>query len=228
MAYDYDILVIGPGPAGQNAAVQATKLGRRAALVECGRELGGVCVNTGTIPSKTIREAVVYLTGLYQRAIYGQSYRLKDDITIKDLRERTRVVVERERDVVRDLLLRNHVTIVPGLARFLDSHTLAIAARDGKERRLSGEKIVIATGSRPAHPPGIDFADPMIFDSDEILRMTRIPSSLVVVGAGVIGVEYASIAAALGASVTVVDARDEMLEFCDGEIVESLRYHLRD
>jgi len=228
MAYDYDILVIGSGPAGQNAAVQATKLGRSAALVECGRELGGVCVNTGTIPSKTIREAVVYLTGLYQRAIYGQSYRLKDDITIKDLRERTRIVVERERDVVRDLLLRNHVTIVPGLARFLDSHTLAIAARDGKERRLSGEKIVIATGSRPAHPPGIDFADPMIFDSDEILRMTRIPSSLVVVGAGVIGVEYASIAAALGASVTVVDARDEMLEFCDGEIVESLRYHLRD
>jgi NAD(P) transhydrogenase len=228
MAYDYDILVIGSGPAGQNAAVQATKLGRRAALVECGRELGGVCVNTGTIPSKTIREAVVYFTGLYQRAIYGQSYRLKDDITIKDLRERTRVVVERERDVVRDLLLRNRVTIVPGLARFLDEHTLAVTASDGKERRLSAGKVVIATGSRPAHPPGIDFGDPMIFDSDEILRMTHIPSSIVVIGAGVIGIEYASIGAALGASVTVVDAREEMLEFCDAEIVESLRYHLRD
>ena len=227
MAYDHDILVIGSGPAGQSAAVQAAQLGRSVALVECGRELGGVCVNTGTVPSKTIREAVLYLTGLNQRAIYGQGYRVKDHVTVHDLRERTRVVVERERDVVRDLLLRNRVTIVEGLARFVDPHTLGIAA-GGEERRLSAEKIVVATGSRPAHPPGIDFGDPMIFDSDEILRMTRIPGSVVVVGAGVIGIEYASMAAALGVSVTVVDAREEMLDFCDAEIVESLRYHLRD
>ncbi len=228
MRFDYDILVIGSGPAGQNAAVQAAKLGRRVAVVECNRELGGVCVNTGTIPSKTIREAVLYLTGLNQRAVYGQSYRLKDEITVRDLRERTRFVVERERDVLRDRLLRSHVAIVEGRARFLDPQTIAVAVHDGDEERLAAEKIVIATGSRPAHPPGIDFAHPMIFDSDEILRMTRIPESVVVVGAGVIGIEYASMAAALGVAVTVVDAREEMLDFCDAEIVESLRYHLRE
>ena len=194
MRFDYDILVIGSGPAGQHAAVQAAKLGRRVAVVECSRELGGGCVNTGTIPSKTIREAVLYLTGLNQRAVYGQSYRLKDEITVRDLRERTRFVVERERDLLRDRLLRNHVAIVEGRARFLDPQTIAVAVPEGEEERLTGEKVVIATGSQPAHPPGIDFADPMIFDSNEILRMTRIPESIVVVGAGVIGIEYASMA----------------------------------
>ena len=228
MGYDYDIIVIGSGPAGQNAAVQAAKLGRRVAVVECNRELGGVCVNTGTIPSKTIREAVLYLTGLNQRAVYGQSYRLKDEITVRDLRERTRFVVERERDALRDRLLRSHVAIVEGRARFLDLQTIAVAGHDADEERLAAEKVVVATGSRPAHPPGIDFAHPMIFDSDEILRMARIPESVVVVGAGVIGIEYASMAAALGVAVTVVDLRADMLDFCDAEIVESLRYHLRE
>jgi len=226
---EYELLVIGSGPAGQKAAIQAAKLGHRVALIERYRNLGGVCVNTGTIPSKTIREAILYLTGLSQREIYGRGYRLKDEIAISDLALRTRQVVERERNVIRDQLLRNHVTLVVGQARFDDPHTLAVADSAGAEHRLVGEKIVIAVGSEPAHPPEIEFNARTILDSDDIvLRLDRIPSTLVVVGAGVIGVEFASMFAALGTKVTLVDTRREMLDFCDYEVVEALRYHLRD
>ncbi len=227
--HDFDLLVVGSGPAGQKAAIQAAKLRKRVALVERQRHLGGVTVNTGTIPSKTIREAVIYLTGLSQRGIYGQDYRLKDEIAIADLAVRTRQVVERERSVIRDQLLRNHVTLFEGAARFADPHTLAVVDRNGAERRVSGQKIVLATGSAPAHPPDIAFDGHTILDSDDIvLRLERIPRTLVVVGAGVIGIEFASMFAALGTHVTVVDGRREMLEFCDPEIVEALRFHLRD
>ncbi len=225
MTYDYDLLVIGSGPAGQKAAIQATKLGRRAALVER-HELGGVSVNWGTIPSKTLRETIVYLTGLNQRETYGQSYRVKDDITIEDLRVRARGVIEREVDVVRDQLRRNHVHIVHGSARFLDQHTIEVAG--GDERRLSAENLVIATGTRPAHPPEVDFDDSTILDSDGLLLLDRIPASVVVVGAGVVGIEYASMFAALGAAVTVVERRARLLDFCDAQITEGLQYHLRD
>jgi NAD(P) transhydrogenase len=229
VSQDYELVVVGSGPAGQKAAIQAAKLRKRVALVERGRAVGGSSVNTGTIPSKTIREAVLYLTGLNQRAMYGQDYRLKDEISIGDVAARTRQVVERERSVIRDQLLRNHVTLVEGTARFVDPHTLAVGDGDGAERRLTGEKIVLAPGSRPARTPGVSFNGRTILDSDDIvLRLDRIPSTLVVVGAGVIGVEYASMFAALGTKVTVVDGRHEMLDFCDPEITDSLRYHLRD
>jgi NAD(P) transhydrogenase len=229
VAYDYDLLVIGSGPAGQKAAIQAAKLRRRAALVERRRALGGVCVNTGTIPSKTIREAIVYLTGLGQRAIYGQAYRLKEEISVADLAMRTRQVVERERDVIRDQLLRNHVTLLQGTAAFLDPNTLLVTDRDGGERQVSAEKIVIATGSEPARVDGVEFDGQTILDSDDIvLRLQRIPDTIVVVGAGVIGIEFASMFAALGTKVTVIDGRREMLDFCDQDIVEALRFHLRD
>ena len=221
--------MIGSGPAGQKAAIQAAKAGRRVALVEKRRHLGGVSVNTGTIPSKTIREAVVYLTGLAQRGIYGQDYRLKDEIEIADLALRTRQVVERERSVIRDQLLRNHVLLLDGTARFADPHTVAITDRSGAERRASAEAILVATGSEPSRPPGVDFDGKTILDSDDIvLRLDRIPRTLIVVGAGVIGIEFASMFAALGSKVTVVDGRREMLEFCDAEIVDALRFHLRD
>jgi NAD(P) transhydrogenase len=225
MSTDYDLLVIGSGPAGQRAAIQGAKLGRRVALVER-RELGGVSVNWGTIPSKTLREAIVYLTGLSQRATYGQSYRVKEEITIEDLRLRTRSVIDGEVDVVRDQLLRNHVQIVHGSARFLDSHTVLVSGDE--ERRISADRVVIASGTRPAHPRDVEFDDRTILDSDGLLHLDRIPHSVVVVGAGVIGIEYASMFAALGAKVTVVEKRVRLLEFCDVQITEGLQYHLRD
>jgi NAD(P) transhydrogenase len=225
--YDYDLLVIGSGPGGQKAAIAAAKLGRRAAVIERTDMVGGVCINTGTIPSKTLREAILYLTGLTQRELYGQSYRVKQDITVQDLSARTRHVVGREIDVIMHQLARNHVTMLTGTGHFVDPHTVGI--RGGPvERQVSAENIVIATGTRPARPESVDFDDRTIVDSDGILSLERIPSSMVVVGAGVIGLEYASMFAALGTKVTVVEQRAGMLEFCDAEIVESLRYHLRD
>jgi NAD(P) transhydrogenase len=226
---DYDLVVVGSGPAGQKAAIQGAKLGKNIALVERHVALGGACVNTGTIPSKTIREAILYLTGLNQRAIYGQSYRLKDAVSIEDIALRTRHVVEREREIIRDQLLRNRVAILDGCARFVDEHTLAIDGRDGAERRITAESVVIATGSKPAHPPEIEFNGTTILDSDDIvLKLAQLPATIVIVGAGVIGIEFASMFAALGSKVTVVDARDGMLDFCDHEITEALRYHLRE
>jgi NAD(P) transhydrogenase len=227
--FDFELLVIGSGPAGQKAAIQAAKARRRVVLVERRRHLGGVSVNTGTIPSKTIREAIVYLTGLSQRGVYGQDYRLKNEIGIDDLALRTRQVVEHERAVIRDQLLRNHVTLLEGDASFVDPHTVAVVEPSGAERRLSAATVVVATGSEPAHPPDVAFDGRNILDSDDIvLRLNRIPRTLVVVGAGVIGVEFASMFAALGTKVTVVDGRPGMLDFCDQEIVEALRFHLRD
>ncbi len=220
---EFDLVVVGSGPAGQKAAIQAAKLGKTVALVERHTSLGGACVNTGTIPSKTIREAILYLTGLNQRAIYGQSYRLKETVSIDDISVRTRHVVEAERQVIRDQLLRNHVTLFDGCARFVDAHTLAIDGRDDSERRVSANGIVIATGSTPAHPADIEFNGSTVLDSDDIvLRLGTIPSTIVIVGAGVIGVEFASMFAALGSRVTIVDARETMLDFCDPEITEAL------
>jgi NAD(P) transhydrogenase len=227
--FEYELVVIGSGPAGQRAAIQAAKLRRLVALVERRRVVGGSCVNTGTIPSKTIREAILYLTGLSQRAIYGAGYRLKDEISVDDLAARTRYVVERERAVIRDQLLRNHVALVEGVGSFVDPHTIAVADEAGGTRRLTAQNVVIATGSAPAHPPGIAFNGSTILDSDDVvLRLGRIPSTLIVVGAGVIGIEFASMFAALGTRVTVVDGRAEMLDFADRDVVDALRYHLRD
>ena len=191
------------------------------------RQLGGVSVNWGTIPSKTLREGIVYLTGLSQRSTYGQSYRVKEEITIEDLHLRTKRVIEGEVDVVRHQLLRNHVHLIDGNARFVDPHALAIVG-GASERRVTAERIVVATGTRPARPPAVEFDDRTILDSDGLLRLERIPGSAVVVGAGVIGIEYASMFAALGTKVTIVEKRPRLLEFCDAQIIEGLQYHLRD
>jgi NAD(P) transhydrogenase len=226
--HDFDMLVIGSGPGGQKAAIAAAKLGRRAAVVDRPDRLGGVSLHTGTIPSKTLREAVVYLTGLNQRDMYGQSYRLKEDITVADLTARTQHVVGREVDVVRSQLARNQVTLLPGTGRFMDDRTVAVRDASGQDRPVSAEHIVIATGTRPARPATVEFDDATVMDSDSVLNMQRVPRSMVIVGAGVIGMEYASMFAALGSKVTVVEQREGMLDFCDAEIVEALRYHLRD
>src|SRR6266516_649723 len=209
MGYDYELLVIGSGPAGQKAAIQAAKLGRSVAVVERS-QIGGVSVNLGTIPSKTLREAIVYLTGLSQRSRYGQSYRVKEEITMDDLRLRTRQVIEGEVDVVRHQLLRNHVHLIDGSAHFVDPHTIAVTGT--AELHVTGERIVVATGTRPARPPAVEFADLTILDSDGLLRLDRIPASAVVVGAGVIGIEYASLFAALGTKVTIVEKRPRLLD----------------
>jgi len=224
----YDLAVIGSGPAGQKAAIATAKLGYRAAIVDRGDMMGGVCINTGTIPSKTFREAVLYLTGLNQRELYGQAYRVKQDITISDVSSRIHHVVAREIDVVRNQLTRNHVATYTGTAHLTGGHTVAIAGENGQQQEISAEKIVIAVGTRPARPGTVDFDGATIVDSDQILGLDKVPSSMVVVGAGVIGVEYASMFAALGTKVTVVEKRPSMLDFCDKEIVEALQYQLRD
>ncbi|MEO6879796.1 MAG: Si-specific NAD(P)(+) transhydrogenase [Mycobacteriaceae bacterium] len=228
-ANEYDLVVVGSGPGGQKSAIAAAKLGKRVAIVEKGQMLGGVCTNTGTIPSKTLREAVLYLTGVNQREMYGASYRVKSDITVADLLARTTHVIGREIEVVRAQLMRNRVELFTGTATFVDPHTVAVETALHAERvTLSGSHIVLATGTSPARPAGVAFDEKRVLDSDGILNLEKIPTTMVVVGAGVIGIEYASMFAALGTRVTVVEKRDTMLEFCDSEIVESLKFHLRD
>ncbi len=226
---EYDLVVIGSGPGGQKAAIAAAKLGKTVAVIERGLMLGGVCVNTGTIPSKTLREAVVYLTGMSQRELYGASYRVKEKITPADLLARTQHVIGKEIDVVRSQLLRNRVELYVGHARFTDAHTLQVEDPSRAESiSVSARNIVIATGTKPLRPTGVEFDESRVLDSDGILDLKTIPTSMVVVGAGVIGIEYASMFAALGTKVTVVEKRPTMLDFCDPEIVEALRFHLRD
>ena len=226
---EYDLVVIGSGPGGQKAAIAAAKLGKSVALVERGRMVGGVCVNTGTIPSKTLREAVVYLTGMSQRELYGASYRVKDKITTADLLARTQHVIGKQVDVVRSQLMRNRVDLVLGHGRFVDPHTIMVEEdAQGERSTVSGDYIVIATGTKPVRPSGVEFDERRVLDSDGILDLKSLPASMVVVGAGVIGIEYASMFAALGTKVTVVEKRDNMLDFCDPEIVEALKFHLRD
>lgn len=225
----YDLLVLGSGPGGQKAAIAAAKLGRRAAIIERRHMVGGVCINTGTIPSKTLREAVLYLTGMNMRDLYGQNYRVKEDITVQDLLARTTHVIGRETEVIRSQLHRNRVELLHGTGRFVDDHTLAVRNHEtDMDSRVSADKIVVAVGTRPARPSTIEFDEKRVVDSDGILHMSEVPRTMVVVGAGVIGIEYASMFAALGSKVTVVESRERMLEFCDSEVVEALKFHLRD
>ncbi|MDF3314601.1 Si-specific NAD(P)(+) transhydrogenase [Rhodococcus sp. C3V] len=226
---EYDLVVIGSGPGGQKAAIAAAKLGKRVAMVEKGNMLGGVCVNTGTIPSKTLREAVLYLTGMNQRELYGASYRVKENITPADLLARTQHVITKEIEVVRSQLLRNRVELLVGVGSFVDERTILVEdASRGDKMTITARFVVIATGTLPARPAGVSFDSHRVLDSDGILDLTSIPTTMVVVGAGVIGIEYASMFAALGTKVTVVEKRTSMLDFCDPEVIESLRFHLRD
>jgi NAD(P) transhydrogenase len=226
---EYDLVVIGSGPGGQKAAIAAAKLGKSVAVIENRQMLGGVCTNTGTIPSKTLREAVVYLTGMAQRELYGASYRVKENITPADLLARTRHVIDKEQDVVRSQLIRNRIELYTGHGRFVDEHTVLVEdPTRGDQVSISGRYIIIATGTKPARPAGVEFDEERVLDSDGILDLKFIPATMVVVGAGVIGIEYASMFAALGTKVTVVEKRHAMLDFCDPEIVEALQFHLRE
>lgn len=223
----FDFLVIGSGPAGQRAAIQAAKLGKHVAVVENRNVVGGVTVHTGTIPSKTLREAVLYLTGWTQRGLYGQSYRLKQHLTIDDLMQRLQITIRHEVGVIESQLSRNGVTMLHGSASFHGPHSVQVRAHDGETRNYTADKIVIATGTTPARPADIPFDDDCIIDSDGILSLKKIPRTMTIVGAGVIGVEYASMFSALDVKVTLIDGRPHMLDFLDQEIVDELTHSLR-
>jgi len=223
----YDLIVIGSGPAGQRAAIQGSKMGKRVALVERREVVGGVCVNTGTIPSKTFREAVLHLSGYYYQNIYGVNYRVKDKITMADLAFRVQHVIKTEVDVIQAQLSRNNVELISGVASFLDPHTVRVT-NSRQEQTYCSEHIVIATGTKPAFSPKVPINGRNIIDSDQVLDMPEIPKTLIVVGGGVIGVEYACMFAALGVRVILVEKRPRLLEFADSEMVEALSYNLRD
>jgi NAD(P) transhydrogenase len=222
----FDLIVIGSGPAGEKGAAQAAYFGKRVALIECRAELGGAGINTGTVPSKTLRESALYFSGLRQRGLYGIDYSLREGLTVAGFMHRKDAVVAAERVKIAANLSAHKIELIPGIAQFEDAHTVNAARQDGAVRTLRGGVILIATGSKPHRPPEIPFDDKFIFDSDSILSMERIPKSMVVVGGGVIGCEYASIFTAMGVAVTLVDGRDRLLPFLDAEISERLRERL--
>ena len=226
--YDYDMIVIGSGPAGQRAAIQAAKLGKRVVVAERTSVIGGVCLNTGTIPSKTLREAVLYLSGYRERGLYGESYAVKRDITMADLTFRADHVMRNEIDVVRHQLIRNRIDVVNAEASFVDPHTVRFKDMEGRsQREVTAESIVIATGTVATKDSHIPFDGERVLSSDDILHMETLPRTMAVVGAGVIGLEYASLFAALGIRVTIIDKRPRLLPFVDAEIIDTLVYHLR-
>src|SRR6202142_389510 len=225
-ANEYDLVVIGSGPAGQKGAICAAKMRKKVAIIDRKKTIGGGCVHTGTIPSKTLREAVLYLSGFRQRTFYGRGYSLKDRIAMSDLIFRAEAVMAREVEVVKAQLRRNYVSILEGDARFLDANTLEIKSDEGSQL-VRGQHILIACGTRPAHCADIPMDGHRIFDSDQVHCLEEIPRDLIVVGAGIIGLEYASMFAALGVKVTLLDQRPTLLDFVDREIVESLGFQLR-
>ena len=225
-ANEYDLVVIGSGPAGQKGAICAAKMRKKVAIIDRKKSVGGVCVHTGTIPSKTLREAVLYLSGFRQRTFYGRGYALKDRIAMSDLIFRAQAVMAREVEVIRAQLRRNYVNILEGDARFLDANTLEVKSEEGSQL-VRGHHILIACGTRPAHSADIPIDGHRIFDSDQVHCLEEIPRELIIVGAGIIGLEYASMFAALGVKVTLLDQRPILLDFVDREIVESLCFQLR-
>ena len=243
----YDLVVIGSGPAGQKAALSAAKLGKRVALVESRNAgVGGVCIHTGTIPSKAIREAVLHLTGLRERSVYGEGYTVKQEITMSDLLYRCRHVVRTEVDVIRNQMARNGVAMFFGTASFVDPHTVRLdrdagvngvnsiveddsaAAFSHETIELRGANVVIAVGTEPARPANVPFTKDKVIDSNELIELSELPRSMIIVGGGVIGVEYACMLAAVGVRVTLVDTRPRLLEFIDDELGESLQFRMRD
>lgn len=228
---EVDLLVIGSGPAGQRAAIQGVKLGKRVAIVEKRKVVGGICANVGTIPSKTLREAIIFFTGYRQRNIYGRSFSVKENITFEDLRQRVDHVVKHEVEVARDRLTRTGVEIIYGTASFADPHTIHVQ-QDHSEISIRAENIIIAVGSHPYRADRVPFNDVNIIDSDTMWEpgysMPELPKSMLFIGAGVIGTEYACMFSALGVDVRLLDRREYLFRFVDGEINESLLYHMRD
>ncbi len=223
----FDLIVIGSGPAGQRAAIQGAKSGRRVAVIEKREALGGACINTGTIPSKTMREAVMHLSGYQYQSIYGMNYRLKEKITMSDLSFRVQHVIKTEVDVTQAQLSRNNIEVLFGVASFTSPNTIRVENTKGVSE-YEAPYIIIATGTRPAASTKVPLNNTTIINSDQILQMPDIPKSMIVVGGGVIGVEYTCMFATLGVRVILVEKRPRLLEFADAEMIEALSYHLRD
>jgi NAD(P) transhydrogenase len=224
----YDLIIIGSGPAGRSAAIQAGKLKRRLLVVDRKDRLGGVSVHTGTIPSKTLRETVLNLSGWRERSFYGRSYRVKDDIDAQDLKVRLHKTLDYEVDILEHQFNRNHVDTLHGLARFTGPHEIEVATEAGEVTRLTADRFLIATGTRTYRPDDVPFNGRTIVDSDEFLELAQIPRSLVVVGAGVIGVEYATMFSALDVRVTLIEPRETFLDFIDRRIIEDFTHQIRD
>jgi NAD(P) transhydrogenase len=223
----YDLIVLGSGPAGQRAAIFAAKMGKSVALVEMREVVGGACINTGTIPSKTMREAVLHLSGYNYKSIYGMNYRVKERITMADLAFRVQHVIKTEIDVTEAQLSRNNIDMLVGVASFDDPHHIRVTNSRGANV-YEGKNILIATGTKPATSPKVPLNGHSIINSDMIMELDTLPKTMIVVGGGVIGVEYTCMFSALGVRVTLIERRPKLLEFADQEIVEALSYHLRD
>ncbi|CDN53797.1 Soluble pyridine nucleotide transhydrogenase [Neorhizobium galegae bv. officinalis bv. officinalis str. HAMBI 1141] len=224
----YDLIVVGSGPAGRRAAIQAAKLDKKVLVVEQGKRVGGVSVHTGTIPSKTLRETALNLSGWRERGFYGKAYRVKQEISAEDLRRRLLITLDHEVEVLEHQFARNRVQSIRGKATFVTPDTMAIAKDDGDVMHVMGKSILLAVGTKPFRPDYMPFDGKTVLDSDELLEIEQLPRSMVVIGAGVIGIEYATIFSALDTAVTVIDPKSTMLDFIDKEIVEDFTYQLRD
>jgi len=222
----FDLVVIGSGPAGQKGAIAAAKLGKRVAVVDRLDMLGGVCIHGGTVPSKTLREAILHLTGFRHRSFYGSDYVVQNRISISDLAARVAQVTEREISVVKDQLRRNNIVFFSGTARFVDPNTLEVEGLD-QMHVVRGQNFLIACGTRPARHPDIPFDGKQVLASDQFFQMGEIPKELIIVGGGVIGLEFASMLAALNVVITLIEQRGAVLDFVDSEISEALCYHMR-
>ncbi len=219
----YDLVVIGSGPGGEKGAAQAAYFGKRVAIVEKEASYGGAATNTGTLPSKTLRESALYLSGFEKRGLFGINLEVKDRVTARDFFYREREVVHSEQHRITANIEQHKIDVYHGIGSFVDAHTVAVAGPDGKQTLISGDKFLIATGTYPAHPPNIPFHDQRVFDSDTILDLHHMPETMLVIGGGVIGCEYACMFAALGIKVSLADGRDTLLGFMDAEISEALK-----
>ena len=226
--FDYDLIIIGSGPSGRAAAIQAGKLRRKVLVIDRKDRLGGVSVHTGTIPSKTLRETVLNLSGWRERSFYGRSYRVKDEIRAEDLKARLHMTLDHEVDVLEHQFNRNHVETLMGAAKFVGANEVEVATEAGETTRITGAKFLIATGTVTYRPDDVPFNGKTVVDGDDFLEMERIPRSLIVVGAGVIGVEYATMFSALDVRVTLIEPRDSFLDFVDHRLIEDFTHQIRE